>query len=120
MLEINNNIEGPNYINGSRVIGTPILGNRDITLDVTMDLNSNDAGVLYDLFKNNVAFNSVFDLNGDRTTGSMHTIFNLSGCRVNSMENPSTVEGPTESSISIVAQSIIGSACDTTSLYNVW
>jgi hypothetical protein len=119
-LEINNNIEGPHYVNGSRVIGVPILGNRDVTLDVTMDLNSNDAGVLYDLFKNNAVFNTTFDLNGDRTAGSLHTIFFLSGCKINSMENPSTVEGPTESSINIMAQSIVGSAIDTVSKYNAW
>jgi hypothetical protein len=39
-LSINQNVEGPHYINGSRVIGKPYYGNRQYELNVTADLDS--------------------------------------------------------------------------------
>ena len=121
-LEVNNNLEAPHYINGSRVIGVPILGNRDLMLDVTLDLDSDESKLWYNtLYKNNAAFNSTLELNGDSsTTGSAHTILFLSGCKIMAMDNPSVVDGTTESKISIQAQSVIGSSIDTVIKYNVY
>jgi len=103
-LEINHNLEAPHYLNGSRSISTPIPGNRNYTLNVTLDLNAPEAKRLYSTFYKSLgSFNAVFDLNADNRgqTGSQHTIFTMSGCRITSMEIPSTTEGTTESTIEI-------------------
>lgn len=125
VLEISNNIEGPHYLTGSgtisRDIGAPIVGNKDYRLSVTMDLRGDQADVIYSgLYKQNKTFNSIFELNGDTTTGSLHTIFFMSGCKVMSMENPSEVEGTTESTMEIIPRFIIGSAFDPTLKYNIY
>lgn len=121
-FEINNNIEGPHYINGSRDIAAPIVRNKDYTLNVTMDLKGNQADAIYSgLFKQNSLFNTTFDLNGDvGTTGSLHTIFFLSGCNILSMDNPSEVEGTTETTMEIKPRIVIGSASDMVLKYNPW
>jgi len=117
-LEINQNIEAPHYLNGSRDISVPFAQNRDYTLNVTMDLDGEDADFLYNSFyKSNTAFNSVFDLNAD-STGSQHVVFTMSGCKITSMENPSTNEGVVESTIEVRPQSLSGSVWDTGSAYN--
>jgi len=124
-LTINNNMEAPHYLNGSRDISTPFPGNRENTLSVTIDLSASDGKKLYrDLYKTNTEFNGVFDLNQDvDATGSQHAIFTLSGCRVTSMENPSANEGVTESTVEIAYESL--SAQEWTSSeagikYNPW
>lgn len=121
-VEINNNLEGPHYINGSRVIATPIVGNRDVTLNATIDWESDMAQVIYDaLYKSNATFNAVFDLNADvASTGSKHTIFTFSGCKITSMELPSTSEGVTESSIEIRPQNISAQEWGVGSSYTAW
>lgn len=110
-LEINQNLESPHYLNGSRDISVPFPQNRDNTLSVTLDLDGNDADFLYnDLFKSNTSFNATLDFNQDVTaTGSQHAIFSMSGCRIISMENPSTNEGVTESTIEIRPKDVTGS-----------
>jgi len=117
-LEINQNIEAPHYLNGSRDIATPFPQNRDYTLSVTMDLDGTEAAFLYrELYKGGSEFNAVFDLNAD-STGSQHTIFTMSGCTIASMENPSTIDGPVESTVIVRPKSLTGSAWDTGSAYN--
>jgi len=101
-LEINQNVEAPHYLNGSRDIATPYFKNRDYMLSVTMDLDSTTAAMLYNqYYKSTSSFNGVFDLNGDSTTGSRHAIFTMSGCYITSMDNPSEIEGVTESTVEI-------------------
>lgn len=119
-LEINNNIEGPHYLTNSRDISTPILGNRDNVLTITMDADSASTNLLYALYKANASFNAVFDLNADSTTGSQHTIFFLSGCKVSKDGIPLKNEGVVESTVEIVCPIIIGSAIDTVRQYNAW
>lgn len=113
-LEINNNIEAPHYINGSRDISVPFPTNRDVMLNITMDLDSAEAKVLYEsLYKENGEFNASFDLDKDvSAVGSQHATFYLSGARVTSMENPSEVEGITESTVEIKSKILFGSAWD--------
>ncbi len=111
-FEINNNIEAPHYINGSRVIAAPFPGNKDYTLTVTADLSAPVGNGFYDLFKNNSAFNTTFDLDADTATGSQHTIFFMSGCKITSMDEPSTMEGANEVTMEIRPQSLIGSSFD--------
>jgi hypothetical protein len=120
-LEINNNIEGPHYLVNSRDISTPILGNRDSVLSVTMDADSAVSNLLYQLYKSNASFNSVFDLNADVTAiGSQHTIFFMSGCKINKIDMPLKNEGVVEGTVEIVVPTIIGSAIETVRQFNPW
>lgn len=106
-LEINQNIDGPHYLNGSRDIATPFAGNRDYTLSVTMDLDSSTATMFYDEFyKSTSKFNSVMDLDSDTSTGSQHAIFTLSGCHISSMDNPSEAEGVGETTMEVVVEKV--------------
>jgi len=101
-FEVANNIEPPHYLNGSRVIGAPFAQNRDYTLTVTSDLDSNLAKIYYDqFFRGGSVFHSELDLNADTTAGSQHTTFFLSGCEILSMDIPSTIEGTNEVTMEI-------------------
>ena len=110
-------------MNGSRVIGVPINGRRDYTLSVTMDLDGDDADMLYnEFYKAGSEFHAEFELQASVTaTGSKFVLFTMSGCRITTMANPSTIEGTTESTIEIRPTSLIGSAIETgteSGLYN--
>jgi hypothetical protein len=121
-FEIQNNIVAPHYLNGSRDIDVPIVGNKDYLLTVTMDLMGTQSDAIYSgLYKQNKTFNTTFELNGDTgTTGSLHTIFFLSGCKMMNMTAPSELEGTTESVMEIRPRIVIGSAHDMTLKYNIW
>jgi len=120
VVEVNNNLEGPHYLNGSRYISVPYPGNRENTLTVTMDLDGYAGNTMYELYKANAAFNSTFDMNADTTTGSQHVVLFFSGCRINSMDVPSEMEGTVESTIEMICPTIIGSACDSVIKYAAW
>jgi hypothetical protein len=106
-IEINQNVTGPHYINGSRTISQPFYGNRDYTINVTADLDTSLAIPFYQsYFKAGSTFNGVMDLNNVASTGSQHAIITFSGCRVISMEDPSTIDGLNERTIEIKPQSI--------------
>lgn len=123
-FEINNNIEAPHYLNGSRDIGTPFPVNRMYAVTATMDLDGTDADMLYnELYKQNGSFNMTLDFNADGApagAGSQHAIFYMSGCVITSMENPSVVEGVNESTVEIRPQSVTGSSWEQTGRYNPW
>ncbi len=107
VLEINQNIEPPHYLNGSRDISVPFPGNRENTFNLTIDLESTDGKMLYeDIYKANAEVNCVFDMNQDGSTGSQHTTYTLSGARIMSMENPSANEGVTESTVEISCEDV--------------
>lgn len=106
-LEINQNVEGPHYLNGSRDISVPFPTNREYTLTVTLDLDSTNTDNTYmDLFKTNGSFNVTWDMDQDSSTGSQHATFVMSGCKVMTYDVPSTVEGLTEATIEIQPQDI--------------
>ena len=126
-LEINNNLEAPHYLNGSRDIGTPFQQNRDITMTVTLDLDSIEAEFLYnEFYKGGSTFNAVLDFDQDNslgTVGSQHATFTMSGCTITSMENTSTMEGLTESTIEVRPQNISAQEWTSTassSRFNPW
>jgi len=105
-LEINNNVTGPHYLNGSRDVSVPFPGNRDNTLSVTLDLASETAKALYETYyKDNTEFNATLDFN-QTSTGSQHAAFTLSGCRITSMENPSELDGPTETTVEVMIENV--------------
>ena len=106
-LEINQNTEGPHYLNGSRDISVPFQGNRIYTFNLTMDLDGTEAGMLYnEFYKGGSSFNLTWDMNQDIAAGSQHAIFRMSGCEIFTMDNPSTNEGLTETTIEIRPQDI--------------
>ena len=114
---VNQNVEPPHYLDGTRDISVPFPQNREYTLSVTLDLDASDdkAKVLYDnLYKNNVQFNTTLDFNRDSSTGSQHATFTLSGCRIVSMENPSVNEGLTESSVEVTVETVNATSYDST------
>ena len=121
-LEVNNNYTAPHYVNGSRVIGVPYVGNKDYTLSVTIDLDGQDAMWLYEkYYKGGSTFNGDLDMNADiSAVGSKHTNLIFSGCQITSMENPSTAEDTTETSIEIRPQTVAGSTWDRTSNFGAW
>jgi len=122
-LEINENKVGKHYNNGSRVIGVPYGGNKDYTLNVTMDLDGQDAMWLYEqYYKGGSTFNGTLDMNADITAvGSKHTTLIFSGCEVTDMPNPSTADAETtETTLEIRPQTVAGSSWDRTHLYGVW
>ena len=109
-FEIANNVEAPHYLNGSRDISVPFLGNKNYTLNLTMDLDGNEAEFLYnEFYKGNGSFNTTLDFNNDGNAagaGSQHALFFMSGCIITSMDNPSVVEGTTETTVEIRPQSV--------------
>jgi hypothetical protein len=110
IFEINNNVTPPHYLNGSRDISVPYKGNRDYTLDLTVDLDANLTDMLYrGFYKGGSSFNVTYDLNADTTTGSQHTIFYMSGCVITKMDSPSKLDGVTESKITIRPKNVTGS-----------
>lgn len=129
-FEINNNMDVSHYLGSSalgrysdRKIAAPIALNRDYTLSVTMDLQSTDAQWLYEeMYKGGSSFNSTFDMNADNIgkTGSAHSVFYMSGCRIISMDTPSTLDGVNETTIEIKPQNVTGSSWDAVTNYNPW
>ena len=106
-IEVSNNLVGPHYLNGSRDISVPFLGTQDVTMTVSMDMESETIKPLYDqYYKAGSTFNATLDLNKTSATGSMHAIIILSGCYITSCPIPSELEGTTESSIEIRPQYI--------------
>ena len=121
VFTVNRNTKAKHYNNGSRVIGTPFHGNRDYTLDVTMDLDGLDAMWLYEqYYRGGSVFNGNLDMNADVTSiGSKHTTLIFSGCKITAMDNPSLADvDTTETKLTIRPQSVAGSAWDRTHLYN--
>jgi|GEM_PF-1986563 len=105
-LDINQNVTGPHYLNGSRQIAEPFFGTREYALSITTDLSTDHAKMLYnEYYKGGSTLNWVLDMNAD-TTGSQHAIFTVSGARVTSMELPSTSEGINETTFELSAGSM--------------
>jgi len=105
-LSIDQGAKGPHYLNGSRAIGEPFLGNRTYELSTTADLSTDFAKMLYSqYYKGGSELNYVFDMDAD-TTGSQHATFTVSGARITSMDLPSTDEGINETTFVISAGSL--------------
>ena len=114
VFEVNQNVEGPHYLNGSRDIAVPFPGNRDYTLTVTTDLDADEGDLLYDdLYKNNTIFNCTLALDTQKSTGSQEAFFVFSGCRiVNTPDVGTALEGVNEATFEITPQNVTGSSFD--------
>ena len=116
---INNNLDAPHYINGSKVVSVPIPGNRDYEISMTIDANEDDTIPLYEA---NLLGGSEFNMTANFTdasagAGSRGIVMTFSGCKLTSMENPSTMEGVDEQSITIVPKTVTAIGSDTIALY---
>ena len=123
-LEINQNVEGPHYINASRDISTPYPLNREYTLSLTMDADSERTKMFYDqYFRGGSVFNATLDFNADAktgVTGSLHSIFIMSGCNITEMDNPSEVEGINEMTITVRPKNLNATEYNRISKFNPW
>ena len=116
-LELNNNLEPPHYLNGSRVISVPIPQNRDYTLSVTLHSTSERVGTLYnEYFIGGSTFNAMLEVNA--STGSRDAFFIMSGCKVIDMESPTTTEGVLSQTLTIQPQNVVVKVNDLIQLYS--
>lgn len=120
-FEVKNNLSRPHYSNGSRVIDVPVPQNRDYTLQVTMDLDSEKAKTMYDsYFRAGSTFNSILEINQYAATGSKDCLITLSGCKLVDMPIPTPIEGTNEYTVTIRPQSSTALANDEIFKYNPW
>ncbi len=117
---INNNLETPHYLTGSRNVSVPIPLNRDYEVTLTIDSNSVWTKRLYDEhFQGGSTFNLMLGVIGsDAGAGSRDAYWVMSGCKVTDMEAPTPNEGVAEQTITIVPQNCIVEVNDTIFVYN--
>mgnify|MGYP003132828139 CR=1 FL=1 len=119
---VNNNLDAPHYINGSKVVSVPIPGNRDYEIGLTIDANETDTIPLYE---ENLKGGSEFNMTATFTdvsagAGSRDATFTFSGCKLSSMDNPTTLEGVNEQSITIVPKTTTVLVNDIIETYGAW
>jgi len=118
-LTINNNLEAPHYLNGSRVISTPIPLNRDYELSVTLHATSERTKTLYEqYFMGGSTFNCMLEINAE--TGSRDAYIILSGCKLMDMDSPEGMEGVNEQTLTIQPKTAVVEINDTIERYNPW
>ena len=124
-FEINNNLVGPHYLNGSRDVAVPFFGNKDYTLTLTADMDSDLAWLYREYHKSGSVFNGTLDLNADTATaignitaGSQHAIFTMSGCVVTSFSLPSTDDEVNEAEIEIRPKNVSAVEYHKATLFN--
>ena len=119
---VNNNVDAPHYLNGSTVVSVPIPGNRDYEVTLSLDSNQTDTISLYEAnYKGGSEFNAkwvVTDVSAG--AGSRNATFTFSGCKVDTMENPTGMEGVDEVSLTIVPKTVDVLINDTIELYGAW
>jgi len=116
---VNNNLEAPHYLNGSRQISTPIPLNRDYELTATLDASSERGKTLYDqYFQGGSTFNAILSVSA--SAGSREVIMTLSGCKMTDMEAPSPNEGVNEFNLTIMPQTVSVLVNDDIELYAAW
>ena len=127
VLEINNNLVGPHYLNGSRDVSIPFYGNKDYTLTLTADMDSNLKFMYQQYYKTGSVFNGTLDFNADLTTaignltaGSQHAIFTLSGCTIVDFNLPSTDDEVNEAEIVIRPKNVSATEYQKTFPFNPW
>jgi len=118
-FEINNNPEGHHYVNGSRVIQTPTMLNRDYTLTVTLHASSDKTKAIYDqYYRGGSEFNAMISMSA--STGSRECFPVLSGCKIIDMGFPSPSEGVVDQVITIQPTNVSADVNELIMLYNAW
>lgn len=102
-ITMNNNLEIPHYVTGSRDIGVPIPTNRDYEVSLTLNSDPARTKALYDqYFLGGSTFNMIVASN--LSAGSRTISFTFSGCKLVDMEAPSANEGVNEHTVTIHPQ----------------
>ncbi len=112
-FNVNNNLEGQHYVNGSREIKSPLPLNRDYELTATFIADEGNARTLYNHYISGTTFNSMIQSIG--TPGSLFLV--MSGCKISDMDVPSPVEGTTEQTVTIIPQDVSVEVFDDIKLY---
>lgn len=116
-FSIANNMVGPQYIDGTRLIATPYPLNRDYEITATMDASSEKTKTLYEsYFIAGSTFNAMIELMGK--AGSAFII--CSGVKMMDMEMPSPKEGINEMSLTMQPSSTAADIKDNIDKYNAW
>ncbi len=111
---INNNLGPGHYLNGSREIKEPNPLNRDYELGITLAMDNVNGKTLYNHFISGTEFNVMVQSIG--TPGSLFLV--LSGCKVDDMEVPSTIEGVQEQTATIIPRNVSAVVHDSILRYN--
>lgn len=120
-LTISNNLDARHYDNGSRVIKVPVPGNREYSIELTMDGTSEYTKTFFDqrfLGGAGSTFNVMLEVNA--STGSEAAYFVFSGCTLTEMSAPGGIDGVNEQSVTIVPQNCIINVDDLVFKYNPW
>ena len=122
-FNINNNLEAPHYLNGSREIAVPIPTNREYEVSLTLHATSERTKTLYDqFFLGGSSFNMLIDISdASAGAGSRDAFITLSGCELTEFESPSPGESePNEQEITIIPQTASVLVEDLIELYNIF
>lgn len=106
-ITINNNLQAPNYTDGTRDIGVPIPTERDYEVSLTIDTDSASPGIktLHETyFRGGSTFNMLFNFTA--STGSRVLNATFSGCIIETMPSPQQAEGNNETTLTIKPQSM--------------
>jgi len=118
-FSVNNNANAGHFLNGSKVIAAPTMDNRDYSLTLTVEGNSEQTKTLYDqYFVGGSEFNALTVISA--SAGSKEVFIALSGCRVTDMEAPHEIEGTDIQTITIEPKSASAIVNDLIELYNPW
>ena len=124
-LSVNNNLEAPHYVNGSRVIAPPVPLNRDYEFTATLDSTTNNTKLFWQTHftggsttsnADGAKFNLMLEVNA--STGSRDAFFIMSGCKLMDIELPSPQEGINETTLQIVPETMSVNINDAVFKYN--
>lgn len=121
-FSINNNIEAPHYLNGSRQIDVPIPLSRDYEMSLTLDGTSEESKTLWETnFISGTEFNLMLEVtDAGAGAGSRDMFAVLSGCKIIDMTAPSPMEGVNEQTLTIRPKTVSVLVNDTIELYNIF
>lgn len=116
-FELDNGVTNPHYLNGSRVIAVPFRENRNYTMTVILDADSESIQPFYQqFFLGGSSFNATLDLNADLhagVTGSAHATIFMSGCRLFDMTTAAPNTGVSEQTLVVRPQNVNAVVYDT-------
>jgi len=117
-ISINNNLNPPYYLNGTRDIGMPIPENRDYEVKLTLNGDAAITKTIYDqYFIGGSTFNML--VVGTATPGSNIASITMSGCELKEFKTTTAPEGIAEHELTIVPKTMSAIITDTNhELYN--
>ncbi len=105
-LTISNNLNAVHYGNGSAILETITPQSREYELSLTFDSNT-DLVQFYDsYFIAGSTFNALLAFENSAVAGSQDCFITMSGCKMSDMENPVSIEGISECTMTIWPQTL--------------